>query len=193
MDSSKLSEVKSIFGNCRCVSDFEKLYTIGEGTYGTVYCAKDKTNNSIVAIKKVKIHDQNEGFPITSLREIKNLKKLQGHPNIVNLKEVVVGFKNDSIFLVFEYCNLDLGGLVDRMYVENKVFLDNEIKCLILQIMNGVVFIHWNYQIHRDLKLSNLLINEQGIVKIADFGLSREFGIFYYFSLDLLDPSCFQI
>lgn len=192
MDQSKLSEVKSIFGNCRCVSDFEKLHTIGEGTYGTVYCAKDKTNNSIVAIKKVKIHDQNEGFPITSLREIKNLKKLQGHPNIVNLKEVVVGFKNDSIFLVFEYCNLDLGGLVDRMYVENKIFLDNEIKCLILQIMNGVVFIHHNYQIHRDLKLSNLLINEQGIVKIADFGLSREFGIFYYFSLDLLDPSCFN-
>ena len=165
-----------LFANCRCVSDFEKLHTIGEGTYGTVYCAKDKLSQEIVAIKKVKIHDRKEGFPITSLREIKNLQKLQGHPNIVKIKEVVVGYKADSIFLVFEHCALDLANLVDRMYVENKFFSESEIKCLMLQILNGLAYIHSIFQIQRDLKLSNLLINEKGIIKIADFGLSRSYG-----------------
>ncbi|KAM3136008.1 hypothetical protein pb186bvf_011813 [Paramecium bursaria] len=61
------------------------LDKLGEGTYGTVYAAKDKKTNQTVAIKKVKIHDQNEGFPITCLREIKILQKLAAHPNIVNL------------------------------------------------------------------------------------------------------------
>jgi len=60
-----------LFANWRCVSDFKKLHMIGEGTYGTVYCAKDKLSQEIVAIKKVKIHDRKEGFPTTSLREIK--------------------------------------------------------------------------------------------------------------------------
>lgn len=172
-----------LFANCRSISDFEKLHTIGEGTYGTVYCARDKLSNEIVAIKKVKIHDKKEGFPITSLREIKNLQKLQGHPNIVQIKEVVVGYKADSIFLVFEYCILDLANLVDRMFFENRNFSESEIKCIILQLLNGLTFIHINYQMHRDLKLSNLLINEKGILKIADFGLSRSYGniIFLYF------------
>jgi cyclin-dependent kinase 10 len=50
---------------------------------------------------------------------------------------------------------------------------ESEIKCLVLQIMNGLSFAHKNYVIHRDLKLSNLLLNKEGIVKIADFGLAR--------------------
>jgi serine/threonine protein kinase len=83
----------SNFGNCRFIGDFDKQHTLGEGTYGTVYCARDKVTNEIVAIKKIKIHDKREGFPITSLREIKLLKKLKNHPNIVTLKEVVVGKK----------------------------------------------------------------------------------------------------
>lgn len=74
---------------------------VGEGTYGVVFVAKDKITNELFAIKKMRVLDQNEGFPITSLREIKILKKLRKHPNIVNLHDVVVGVKNDSIFLVF--------------------------------------------------------------------------------------------
>eukprot|EP01016_Furgasonia_blochmanni_P000636 TRINITY_DN10177_c0_g2_i1.p1 TRINITY_DN10177_c0_g2~~TRINITY_DN10177_c0_g2_i1.p1 ORF type:complete len:404 (+),score=103.10 TRINITY_DN10177_c0_g2_i1:61-1212(+) len=164
-----------LLGNCRSVSDFEKLHTLGEGTFGTVYCARDKTSNEIVALKKVKIHDVNEGFPITSLREIKILSELRSHVNIVKLKEVVVGYKQDSIFLVFEYCNLDLANLIDRMAVEGYIFSEPEIKCLVLQLINGVRYLHHNYIMHRDLKLSNLLINAKGIVKLADFGLSRRY------------------
>lgn len=165
-----------LFGNCRSVSDFEKLHTLGEGTYGTVYCARDKVSKEIVALKKVKIHDENEGFPITSLREIKILEKLKKHLNVVKLKEVVVGFKKDSIFLVFEHSNIDLGCLIDQMREYREEMSIGEIKCLILQLLNGVSYMHKKFIIHRDLKLSNLLIGGDGILKIADFGLSRAFG-----------------
>jgi serine/threonine protein kinase len=101
------------------------LDKLGEGTYyhpndcryGTVYSAKDKLTGQIVAIKKVKIHDTNEGFPITCLREIRILQQLSAHPNIVNLREVAVGPMKESIHLVFEYCAIDLATLIDRMYV----------------------------------------------------------------------------
>jgi len=82
---------KHLLGNARCVSDFEKLHQIGEGTYGTVFKAKDKKTKEIFAIKKVRLHKDNDGFPITSLREISILSDLN-HPSIVQLKEVVVGF-----------------------------------------------------------------------------------------------------
>ncbi len=77
--------------NCRIVSDFEKLNKLGEGTYGTVYRARDKKNNDIVALKQVKVVPSN-GFPLTSIREINILRHLD-HPNIVKLKEIVVGTK----------------------------------------------------------------------------------------------------
>lgn len=124
-----------MLGNARCVSDFEKLAEIGEGTYGTVFKAKDKETGKIYALKKVRMHNENDGFPITSLREISILSQLTHHPNIINLKEVVVGYKKDSVFLAFEYCEADLAVLVDYMSrYRNKVSYLNlaEIKCLML-------------------------------------------------------------
>lgn len=166
-----------LFANTRSISDFERLETLGEGTYGTVYAARDKTTGEIVAIKKVKIHDEKEGFPVTSLREIKLLQETKQHTNIVSLKEVAVGLKTDSIFLVFEHSMIDMGCLIDRMRMKDEEMSLGEIKCLILQILNGVSFLNQNYIMHRDLKLSNLLIGNDGIIKIADFGLARKFGI----------------
>ena len=87
--------------NCRYVGEFDKLDMIGEGTYGIVFVAKDRSTGQTYAIKKMRVLDPNDGFPITSLREIKILKKLSKHPNIVNLVDVFVGKKKDSIFLVF--------------------------------------------------------------------------------------------
>jgi serine/threonine protein kinase len=74
---------------------------VGEGTYGVVFQGKDRTSMQTYAIKKMRVLSQSEGFPITSLREIKILKKLSKHPNIVNLCDVVVDEKKDSIFLIF--------------------------------------------------------------------------------------------
>ena len=93
----------NVFGNCRSVEEYEKLNRIGEGTYGTVYRARDRKTNTIVALKRIIMHNENQdGFPLTAIREIKLLQRLS-HENCVNLLDVVVGKKRSSVFLVFEY------------------------------------------------------------------------------------------
>ena len=98
-------------GRCRSVGSFSRGDKIGEGTYGSVYQARDKTSGHLVAIKRVKLGDSNfdrEGMPITHLREVSILRSLRHHPHIVKLLEVVVGSTMDSVFLVFEYLQHDV-------------------------------------------------------------------------------------
>lgn len=160
-------------GLCRSVSEFEKLNRIGEGTYGIVYRARDKKSDKIVALKKVRMENEKDGLPISGLREINLLINLR-HTNIVELTEVVVGNHLDSIFLVMRYCEQDLASLLDNMPAP---FSEAQVKCLSLQMMHGLRYLHDNFVIHRDLKVSNLLLTDKGCLKIADFGLARNFGL----------------
>lgn len=70
----------------------------------------------------MKVLDNQDGFPITSLREVKILKMLSNHPNIVSLRDVVVGLKAESVFLVFEYCEIDLYKLLNQMMIDKSSF-----------------------------------------------------------------------
>ena len=85
---------------CRSVSEhYSKLDKIGEGTYGSVYKARERASGALVALKRVKLSGiEREGMPQTSLREVGLLRRLR-HPNIVRLEEVAVGTKLDSVFL----------------------------------------------------------------------------------------------
>ncbi|XP_023541532.1 cyclin-dependent kinase G-2-like isoform X1 [Cucurbita pepo subsp. pepo] len=157
---------------CRSVDEFERLNKIDEGTYGVVYRARDKKSGEIVALKKVKMEKEREGFPMTSLREINILLSFH-HPSIVDVKEVVVGSSLDSIFMVMEYMEHDLKALMETM---KQPFSQSEVKCLMLQLLEGVKYLHDNWVLHRDLKTSNLLLNNQGELKICDFGLARQYG-----------------
>eukprot|EP01117_Protostelium_nocturnum_P015640 TRINITY_DN607_c1_g1_i3.p1 TRINITY_DN607_c1_g1~~TRINITY_DN607_c1_g1_i3.p1 ORF type:complete len:396 (+),score=128.86 TRINITY_DN607_c1_g1_i3:168-1355(+) len=163
-----------LLSGCRSVENFKRLNTVQEGTYGVVFRAQDKTNGEIVALKKVKMERETEGFPITSLREISILLTFK-HPNIVNVKEIVVGSKTDSIFIVMEFLEHDLKDLMKEMKPEQR-FLSSEVKCLMIQLLSAMAHLHENWIIHRDLKTSNLLYNRKGILKVADFGLAREYG-----------------
>ncbi|KAG8652656.1 cyclin-dependent kinase G-2 [Manihot esculenta] len=162
---------------CRSVYEYEKLHEINEGTYGKVYKAIDKRTGEPVALKKVKMDvggDRNleeYGFPLSSLREINILSSFY-HPSIVNVKEVVMG-SLDSVFMVMEYMEHDLKGLMQKM---KQPFSTSEVKCLMLQLLEGVDYLHDNWVLHRDLKTSNLLLNNQGELKICDFGMSRQYG-----------------
>ncbi|NXR05616.1 CDK10 kinase, partial [Semnornis frantzii] len=160
-------------GKCRSVKEFEKLNRIGEGTYGIVYRARDTLTDETVALKKVRMDNEKDGMPISSLREITLLLQLR-HPNIVELKEVVVGNHLESIFLVMGYCEQDLASLLENMQTP---FSEAQVKCIILQVLKGLQYLHENYIIHRDLKVSNLLMTDKGCVKIADFGLARTYGM----------------
>jgi len=162
-------------GTCRSVNDFEKLGgRIGEGTYGTVYRARDRTSGKVVALKKIILHnEEKDGFPLTSIRELSALRKCQGHAGIVKFIEVAVGKARDGTFIVFEYCEHDLSTLLSRV---RRPFSESEIKCLMLQLLSAVNHMHKLWIIHRDIKLSNLLYTNQGELRVADFGLARTFS-----------------
>jgi len=162
-----------VLGRCRSVMGFEKLNRIGEGTYGIVYRARDMRSQEIVALKKMRMEGENDGVPIGGLREISILLSLR-HTNIVRLHEVAVGKSLDSIFLVMEYCEQDLASLLENMKVP---FSEPQVKCIMLQLFSGLKYLHQNFIVHRDLKVSNLLMTDTGCVKIADFGLARKYGL----------------
>lgn len=157
---------------CRSVYEFEMLNKINEGTYGIVYKAKDKKTGQIVALKKVKMGIEKEGgFPLSSLREI-NILSSFNHPSVVDVKEVVLD-DFDTVFMVMEYMEYDLKCLLGDM---KQPFSISEVKCLMLQLLEGVKYLHDNWVLHRDLKTSNLLVSKEGELKICDFGLSRQYG-----------------
>jgi len=185
-DSFSLNPLSSPYGRCSNVSKrYKKISRIGEGTYGIVYKAIDQEsdNQQIVALKRcLPHHEASDGFPITTLREIQILREISfdnrdGHENIVALKEVAVGSKRSSVFLVFEYVHFDLAQLIDRHYAKysRSPFTIPQTKCLANQLLSALEYLHERCIIHRDLKLSNLLYDkDKGLLKLADFGLARK-------------------
>ncbi|VVC34564.1 Hypothetical protein CINCED_3A014986 [Cinara cedri] len=161
----------------QCVDMYQVINQIGEGTYGQVYKAKDNATGTFVALKKVRLENEKEGFPITAVREIKILRQLN-HKNIVNLKEIVtdkqdaLDFKKDrgSFYLVFEYMDHDLMGLLESGMVD---FNETHNASIMRQLLEGLNYCHRRNFLHRDIKCSNILMNNKGEVKLADFGLAR--------------------
>ncbi|XP_066912347.1 cyclin-dependent-like kinase 5 [Clytia hemisphaerica] len=150
---------------------YEKLEKIGEGTYGTVFKAKHKDTLEIVALKRVRLDEDDEGIPSSALREICLLKELK-HKNIVRLYDVMHSEK--KLTIVFEYCDQDLKKYFDSCQGEIE---PNVVKSFMYQLLKGLAFCHEKHILHRDLKPQNLLINKTGELKLADFGLARAFGI----------------
>lgn len=111
------------------------------------------------------MENEKDGIPISGLREISILMHCK-HTNIVQLLEVVVGRSLESIFLSMEYCEQDLASLLDHMQT---AFSESQVKCIMLQVLQGLKYLHGNYIVHRDLKVSNLLMTDKGIVKIGNF------------------------
>ncbi|CAF0940897.1 unnamed protein product [Adineta steineri] len=158
---------------CRRVDEYLCLNRIEEGTYGVVFRAKDRKSGEIVALKRLKMEKEKEGFPITSLREICCILKSQ-HENVCTVREIVVGDDMNRIYIVMDYVEHDLKSLMT--HTMKKPFSIGEIKTLMYQLLSGVNHLHDNWIIHRDLKTSNLLLSNKGILKIGDFGLAREYG-----------------
>ncbi|GMM29195.1 cyclin-dependent serine/threonine-protein kinase [Martiniozyma asiatica (nom. inval.)] len=157
------------------VKDYDKMEKIGEGTYGVVYKAVDmKHNNRIVALKKIRLESEDEGIPSTTIREISLLKELRD-PNIVALFDIVHSNSN-KIYLVFEYLDMDLKKYMESI-PEGKGMEPPIVKKFMLQLVKGIYHCHSHRVLHRDLKPQNLLIDKEGNLKVADFGLARAFGV----------------
>ncbi|KAM0741097.1 hypothetical protein ACQRIT_003954 [Beauveria bassiana] len=165
------------WGRSSSVEGYDKLNDIEEGTYGWVARATRRATGKVVALKRLKLDPADRsGLPVTGLREIQILHDCK-HRNVVTLEEVVVGSDvnrmDNSIFLVLEFVEHDIKSILDDM---PEPFLASEIKCLLQQLTVGVAYLHENWILHRDLKTSNLLLNNRGQLKIADFGMARYVG-----------------
>ncbi|KAK4401192.1 Cell division control protein 2A [Sesamum angolense] len=152
---------------------YEKVEKIGEGTYGVVYKARDRMTNETIALKKIRLEQEDEGVPSTAIREISLLKEMQ-HGNIVRLQDVVHSEKR--LYLVFEYLDLDLKKHMDSCPEFSQD--PRLVKMFLYQILRGIAYCHSHRVLHRDLKPQNLLIDRRtNALKLADFGLARAFGI----------------
>ena len=148
-----------------------RLDKVGEGTYGVVYKCQNKETNELVALKKVRLENEDEGIPSTSIREISILKQLH-HPNIVNLLDLIHGEK--KLYLVFEFMDHDLKKYLD---LNGGPLPPQLVKSYLYQICLAIKYCHSRRILHRDLKPQNLLIDKNGVIKLGDFGLARAFGI----------------
>ncbi|XPS69775.1 Cyclin-dependent kinase [Ascochyta lentis] len=169
---------------------YQKLEKLGEGTYGVVYKARDLDNNGrLVALKKIRLEAEDEGVPSTAIREISLLREMK-HPNIMRLLNIVHA-DGHKLYLVCEYLDLDLKKYMDALPISDggrgktlpegcSVHLglgDVVIKKFMMQLCQGVRYCHSHRVLHRDLKPQNLLIDKDGNLKLADFGLARAFGV----------------
>ncbi|KAE8271696.1 hypothetical protein A4X09_0g646 [Tilletia walkeri] len=146
---------------------YERIAQVGEGTYGQVFKARGERTGALVALKKIRMESEKDGFPITAMREIKILQALY-HPNIVRLLEMIV--TKGSYYMVFEYMEHDLNGVLSQPSID---FTAAHLKSLAQQLLSGLEYLHRKSVLHRDLKGSNLLLNNAGQLKVADFGLAR--------------------
>jgi cyclin-dependent kinase 12/13 len=161
------------------INQYDKIKQVGEGTFGQVYKGKCKKNGDIVALKKVRLDKEREGFPITTVREVKVLRELR-HQNMIALRDIITETSKDpetgkesvAFYLIFDYMDHDLIGLLDSGMVS---FGQNEIMRLMYQLIDALAYCHDRNFMHRDIKPSNILIDNKGTVKVADFGLARLF------------------
>ncbi|KAI8074691.1 kinase-like domain-containing protein [Gongronella butleri] len=156
--------------NLHVEKKYQKDAKIGEGTYAVVYRARQRETNRVVAVKKIKMGQFKDGLDLTAIREVKYLQELR-HPNIIELIDVFS--HKTSLNLVLEYLDSDL-----EQVIKNKrlLFMPADIKAWMVMMLRGLDHCHRHYILHRDMKPNNLLLTADGVLKIADFGLARDWG-----------------
>ena len=150
---------------------FKHLHVIGEGSFGVVYLAEEQKTKSLVAIKKMK-RRYNSWEECMNLREVRSLRRLR-NPFIIKLREV---FREENqLHLVFDYMESNLFKHYSSKYKEQGKQIPEEfIRKTVYQTLKGIAHLHDKGFFHRDLKPENLLVDSNGDIKIADFGLARE-------------------
>ncbi|QEU60752.1 Sgv1 [Kluyveromyces lactis] len=193
-------ENEKVYGVTKFLNNYREEEKLGQGTFGEVFKGIHLGTNRKVAIKRILVRAEKDLFPITAQREITILKRMN-HKNIVKLIEIVYDEsptpKTDStsprpvgnyhgnntanqqklitgkhFFMILPYMVSDLTGLLHNPRVE---FGMADVKNIMLQLLEGINYIHCNKFLHRDIKTANILIDHKGVVKIADFGLARNY------------------
>ncbi|XP_019427262.1 PREDICTED: probable serine/threonine-protein kinase At1g54610 [Lupinus angustifolius] len=156
----------------KSAESFKMIDKVGQGTYSNVYKALDRDTGEIVALKKVKFNTSKPGSIKFMAREIMTLQRLD-HPNVVKLKGLATSRMKYSIYLVFDFMQTDLARIIAR---PGERLTEPQVKCYMRQLLSGLQHCHDRGILHRDIKGSNLLIDKNGMLKIADFGLANYYN-----------------
>lgn len=146
-----------------------KIDKIGQGTYSNVYKARDRKTGKIVALKKVRFNTSEAESVKFMAREIMIMQRLD-HPNILKLQGLATSRMQFSLYLVFDFMQSDLSKILSR---QDERLTEPQIKSYMQQLLSGLQHCHERGILHRDIKASNLLIDKNGMLKIADFGLGN--------------------
>ncbi|XP_050675369.1 cyclin-dependent kinase 20 [Leptidea sinapis] len=149
------------------VLSYSVLGRIGEGAHGLVFKARHLPTGREVALKKILIKNLEDGIPINVMREIKSLQ-LMRCKYIIKLYDMFPS--GMSLVLVLEYM---CSGLWKMLRHSPQELTLPRVKSYTQMLLKGTQYMHAHYVMHRDLKPANLLINHEGILKIADLGLAR--------------------
>jgi mitogen-activated protein kinase 15 len=147
---------------------YDLIQKLGKGAYGIVWKAIDKKYKQMVALKKVFDAFHNATDAQRTYREVMFLQELNGHENIIRLRNIIKAENNKDLYLVFDHMEADLHHVIRASILE-----EIHKQYIIYQLLKGMKYIHSAGLIHRDLKPSNILINSDCQIKIADFGLAR--------------------
>lgn len=154
---------------------YEIKERLGKGAFAEVFRATNRSTKKDIAVKQIHLNSQDNIIDLMS--EINLLKALK-HPNIVKYHGFV--HKKDCLDIFLEYC--DKGSLRDLYKSRKKinslpVILEKEIAKYIQQVLTGLEYLHQRGVVHRDIKAANILLTSEGIVKLADFGVSTKINI----------------
>lgn len=149
---------------------YAPIKALGKGAYGVVCAAKNKETGAKVAIKKITPMCSTSVDGKHTLREIRLMRHLGRHPNIISLKDLVVNPTDDELYVVMELMDTDL----HRIIQSPQPLGDAHFKHFLFQLLRGLRFAHGYGVIHRDLKPANLLVTKNCDLCISDFGLARQ-------------------
>jgi len=150
-------------------SQFGLVEIVGEGTFGRVYRSLHLSSGSIFAVKIFK--ETSEESRQETKHEIEILRKCH-HQNLVSYWGALVN--GEDIWIIMDFCRA--GSIDDVMNRCRDTLSEREVKYVVYNTLLGLSYLHRHNVIHRDIKAANVLLTEEGHVKIADFGVSKELG-----------------
>jgi len=146
-------------------TEFQLLEKLGEGSYGSVWKAMHRSTSSIIAIKKVGIDNDLEDI-------MKEIEFMKGCKSDYIVRYYGSYFKDNELWIVMEYCGA--GSVCDMMKICDKTLSEEQIAVLAKDVLQGLAYLHSLRKIHRDIKAGNILLNNKGRSKLADFGVSGQ-------------------
>lgn len=153
------------------MDNYKVIKPLGQGTWGVVHMAEQKGTGRIVAVKKIKSVNPDEGVNFTAVREIKLLREFK-HENIIELVDVF-STPDSAVCLVYECATTDLEKILANKSIPISLA---DIKQHLLSLLCAISACHDRWILHRDLKPDNMLFLSDGTMKLADFGLARMYG-----------------